>query len=344
MASSLNKTHILEAIDKLRSRKSRPDVLRIVSYVSKKYDFAKNDIKDYLEMLSKDGTVLKVEFKGSISYRNASKVRNSMSKIKNSFSEDESSSKEVSLSDIVAGTMHTLAQLILQEPDYLDNGISLAELYSHIDSRHRKFLTKTDFKEILQKEVKNGNLMKYENGNFCLGSGYPTGEQFSVSPSISDISQSSNDTSHEKSKSPVSCVRRCAPTSRNVSPASSKNSSTSSLNLPEKILKQTKPIRTYTKSSKKMKERTEESASKDDRKDEKNAKNDSSPVREGSRRKRIQKIVFDPSDNPKPKKMKEKESPVPQPVKKVRGPYKKHPKETANNSISGKCGFLSHIK
>lgn len=342
MASNLNKHHILEAIDKLRSRKSRPDVLRIVSYVSKKYDFPKSDIKDYLEMLSKDGTVLKVEFKGSISYRNASKCRNSMSKMKSTISEDESISRDELLGDIVTGTLDTIARLILQEADYFDNGISLAELYDHIASRHRKFLTKTEFKEILQKEVKNGNLLKFENGNYGLAP--QTGEQVYASPNLSDVSQSSNETSQEKSKSPVSSVKKYAPPSRNTSPASSKNSSTSSLNLPEKSSKQVKPVRTYTKSSKKLKEKTEENEAQDDGKDEKNIKNDSSPIREGSRRKRFQKVVFDPSDNPKPKKVKEKDSPASQqPVKKVRGPYKKHSKEAANDSISGNyCACYLH--
>lgn len=330
MASGLGKHHILEAIDKLRSRKSRPDVLRIVSYVSKKYEFPKNDIKDYLEKLSKDGTVLKVEFKGSISYRNAANYRNSVSKMVHP--DDEECYNRESISDLVAGT---LAQLIVEEPDYLDVGISMNELYSHIDDKYRKSLTKHHFKEILLKEVKNGNLIKFENGNYCLG--YPTGDQnSSLSPALSETSQNSSDKVKESSRSPINNIRRFANFSRQSSPTSSKHSSTSSLIINEKPAKPA-AARVYTKHKKEKERKMKEIENKDSP-----DKNDVSPVREGSRRKRFQKIVFDPSDNPKPKKHKEKEKEKEQVSllipKKPKATYKKQLKEA--DAGSGSCGTL----
>lgn len=316
MASGLNKHHILEAIDKLRSRKSRPDVLRIVSYVSKKYEFPKNDIKEYLEMLSKDGTVLKVEFKGSISYRNAANYRNVVPKTLNSVNE-ESCNVQESISDLVA---EALAQLIVQEPDYLDVGISMNQLYNHIDGRHKKAISKNYFKEILQKEVKNGNLVKFENGNYCLG--YPNGEQSSLSSSISDSSQISNDKTVEKSKSPISNVRKYSSLSRHSSPCSSKNSNASSLIANERSNKKSKtpPPKSYSKPGRKSQVKAHLYDSKEYGSD----KNELSPVRESSRRKRFQKIVFDPSDSPKPKRAREKEGVLlMQNSKKLRGSLSK---------------------
>lgn len=320
MANGLNKHHILEAIDKLRSRKSRPDAFRIVSYVSKKYEFPKNDIKEYLETLSKDGTVLKVEFKGSFSYRNAANHRNAMVKTVSPTTQEETSSTHESISDLVAGA---LARLIVEEPDYLDVGISMHELYEHLDNKHRKAITKTYFKEILLKEVKNGNLVKFENGNYCLG--YPTGEQNSLSSSVSDLSQNSNGKEKEKSKSPIQSVRKYSSLSRHSSPSSSKHSSTSSSALSEKhstaISKSSG--KNYSKSSKKSSKEVNQSVELD--------KSEVSPGRESSRRKRFQKIVFDPSDSPKPKKVKEKKTnSVIQPGK-IRGPYKKQFKESVSS-------------
>lgn len=324
MANGLNKHHILEAIDKLRSRKSRPDAFRIVSYVAKKYEFPKNDIKEYLETLSKDGTVLKVEFKGSFSYRNAANHRSAAGKTVPSTQQEETSITHESMSDLVAGA---LAQLIVEEPDYLDVGISMNELYEHIDPKHRKTITKTYFKEILLKEVKNGNLVKFENGNYCLG--YPTGEQNSLSPTASETSQNSVDLDKDKSKSPNHCVRKFSSVSRHSSPSSSKHSTTSSSGLSDKqLLPANKHLsKTCTKSNKKEQENVLVS--------EVN-KSEVSPGRESSRRKRFQKIVFDPSDSPKPKKVKEKKQGNNIMISsKSRGPYRKQFKET---DTSGKLG------
>lgn len=310
MANGLNKHHILEAIDKLRSRKSRPDAFRIVSYVSKKYEFPKNAIIEYLEALSKDGTVLKVEFKGNYSYRNAANHRNAAAKTVSPTTQEESSSIYESISDLVAGA---LAQLIVEEPDYLDVGIPMQELYEHLDTKHRKAITKTCFKEILQKEVKNGNLVKFENGNYCLG--YPTGDQNSLSSTLSEVTQNSIEKVKEKSKSPI---RKYSSLSRHSSPSSSKLSSTSSSALSDKHSSSgnKSTSRTYSKSSRRSSKLGNQSIDND--------KSEVSPSRETSRRKRFQKIVFDPSDNPKPKKLKEKrQGPVLSPGK-VRGIYKKH--------------------
>ncbi|KAK6617470.1 hypothetical protein RUM43_014479 [Polyplax serrata] len=334
MANGLNKHHILEAIDKLRSRKSRPDAFRIVSYVSKKYEFPKNDIKEYLETLSKNGTVLKVEFKGSFSYRNAANHRNAAVKSISPTNNEETSLTHESISDLVAGA---LAQLIVEEPDYLDVGISKHELYEHLDTKHKKAITKTYFKEILQKEVKNGNLVKFENGNYCLG--YPTGEQNSMSSSVSDVSQNSVDKEKEKSKSPIQSLRKYSSFSRHSSPSSSKHSSRSSSALSERhtthVIKGTG--KTFLKANKKP--------SKVIRREVEMDKSEVSPSRESSRRKRFQKIVFDPSDNQKPKRMKEKKQTVVVQQTRMRGSYKKQFKESGSDgnffiAFSDECGWM----
>ncbi|XP_072320047.1 sterile alpha motif domain-containing protein 1 [Eucyclogobius newberryi] len=65
---------ILETIDSLRSRKARPDLERICRMVRRRYGSDPDQTRVELEKLIQSQTVLKVSYKGSISYRNAAKV------------------------------------------------------------------------------------------------------------------------------------------------------------------------------------------------------------------------------------------------------------------------------
>ncbi|KAM9314993.1 sterile alpha motif domain-containing protein 1 [Pholidichthys leucotaenia] len=75
--SELNKYRewILETIDSLRSRKARPDLERICRMVRRRHGSDPDRTRAELEKLIQEQTVLKVSYKGSISYRNAAKVQ-----------------------------------------------------------------------------------------------------------------------------------------------------------------------------------------------------------------------------------------------------------------------------
>ncbi|XP_077461543.1 sterile alpha motif domain-containing protein 1 isoform X1 [Stigmatopora argus] len=66
---------ILETIDSLRSRKARPDLERICRMVRRRHGSDPDRTRLELEKLIEAQTVLKVSYKGSISYRNAAKVQ-----------------------------------------------------------------------------------------------------------------------------------------------------------------------------------------------------------------------------------------------------------------------------
>ncbi|XP_061567673.1 sterile alpha motif domain-containing protein 1 [Cololabis saira] len=66
---------ILETIDSLRSRKARPDLERICRMVRRRHGSDPERTRLELEKLIREQTVLKVSYKGSISYRNAAKVQ-----------------------------------------------------------------------------------------------------------------------------------------------------------------------------------------------------------------------------------------------------------------------------
>lgn len=65
---------ILGSIDSLRSRKARPDLERICRMVKRRHGSDWDRTRTELEKLIEEQTVLKVNYKGSVSYRNAAKV------------------------------------------------------------------------------------------------------------------------------------------------------------------------------------------------------------------------------------------------------------------------------
>nr|XP_033478976.1 atherin [Epinephelus lanceolatus] len=86
---------ILETIDSLRSRKARPDLERICRMVRRRHGSDPDRTRTELEKLIQEQTVLKVSYKGSISYRNAAKVqRKSRKKIEFTAAGGSSSSAE----------------------------------------------------------------------------------------------------------------------------------------------------------------------------------------------------------------------------------------------------------
>ncbi|XP_038048457.1 histone acetyltransferase KAT6B-like isoform X2 [Patiria miniata] len=77
MGTRTNQEVILETIDSLRRRKARPDLERICHMVERKYGVSAAEVECELERLVDDEVVFKVEYKGSTSYRNASKWKQS---------------------------------------------------------------------------------------------------------------------------------------------------------------------------------------------------------------------------------------------------------------------------
>ncbi|XP_041861701.1 sterile alpha motif domain containing 1a isoform X2 [Melanotaenia boesemani] len=75
MSDSKYREWILDTIDSLRSRKARPDLERICRMVRRRHGSEPDRTCAELEKLIQEQTVLKVNYKGSISYRNAAKVQ-----------------------------------------------------------------------------------------------------------------------------------------------------------------------------------------------------------------------------------------------------------------------------
>lgn len=66
---------ILDTIDSLRSRKARPDLERICRMVRRRHGPEPERTRAELEKLIQQRAVLRVSYKGSISYRNAARLQ-----------------------------------------------------------------------------------------------------------------------------------------------------------------------------------------------------------------------------------------------------------------------------
>lgn len=157
--------HILDTIDHLRRRKARPDAERIIHALTKKYLLTFGDAKNALAKSVESGAVLRVEYKGNISYRNAAK-KHSHSKQRDCNGESLELKASRKFSQLVT---HAIAELVLQEPDYLQLGVPALELVKNILSRDSVRYTRKYVNILLDKEVECGGLIKMDNGNYLVG-------------------------------------------------------------------------------------------------------------------------------------------------------------------------------
>lgn len=65
----MNRSQIIEAVEALRIRKCRPEREAIAHYILRKYGTHFQDIFSDLETIVDQGDLIKVEYKGSTSYR-----------------------------------------------------------------------------------------------------------------------------------------------------------------------------------------------------------------------------------------------------------------------------------
>ncbi|XP_069674502.1 PHD finger protein 10 isoform X2 [Periplaneta americana] len=169
MSEIKNRDRILEAIDQLRRRKARPDAERICNFVMRRFGVDSQDTIADLERLVEEDIVIKVEYKGNISYRNAAKWSRYAMYNKN---------KEEGFTGTIYGSLNSegtssllstaIAELIIHEPDYLDFGVPGHELEKYMQEKDSVRFTKRYLEVILQRELNSGNIVKLENGNYSL--------------------------------------------------------------------------------------------------------------------------------------------------------------------------------
>lgn len=167
--------HILEAIDQLRRRKARPDADRIFNSLTRRHAIDFSDAKIALEKCVENGVVLKVEYKGNISYRNAAKKFSHLKRDSQGEIIRDPNKPNKNFSSLLT---RAIAELVLLEPDYLELGVPGGELIKCILSKDSVRYTKKYVSILLDKEVETGSLIKMENGNFLVGPVKSDGRKF----------------------------------------------------------------------------------------------------------------------------------------------------------------------
>ncbi|XP_033331328.1 L(3)mbt interactor in ovarian somatic cells isoform X2 [Megalopta genalis] len=168
----LHEEQILEAIDQLRRRKARPDADRICNYLLRKFSVDARDTIADLHRLIEAEKVIQVDYKGNTSYRNASK----WSRLQLYKNRPEGFVKEKLNSLMVAGAV---AELVVEEPDYLDQGVPAYRLVEQLLDGVSNPTSRRMVEDFLGKEVASGNLTRLSNGNYSL---VETSEMTSVEP------------------------------------------------------------------------------------------------------------------------------------------------------------------
>lgn len=157
----IHEEEILEAIDQLRRRKARPDADRICNYLLRKFSVDARDTISDLHRLIESEKVIQVDYKGNTSYRNASK----WSRLQLYKNRPEGFVKEKLHSAMVAGAV---AELVVEEPDYLDQGVPGYRLVEQLLDGISNPTSRRMVEDFLNKEVTSGNLIRLFNGNYSL--------------------------------------------------------------------------------------------------------------------------------------------------------------------------------
>lgn len=160
------KERILEAIDQLRRRKARPDINRICNFMMRRFSVSATEAKADLQKCVENHVVLKVEYKGNISYRNAAKKISHLKRDANGQLIPRQYKPNRKFTDILT---NAIAELIVQEPDYLELGVPESELIKNILSKDNVKYTRKYVSILLEKQVECGGLTKMENGHFLMG-------------------------------------------------------------------------------------------------------------------------------------------------------------------------------
>lgn len=179
---------VLDTIDTISARKNRPNLVRIYRHLHRLYDLTLGTCESLLQSLLKEGRVIRVTYKGHISYRNAQKWKRYSYYMKRNMGSDLPSSL----------LTNAISELVVQEPDYLSMGVPCNVLEQHLLTMHKDNINKEAIHKLLQRELKLESLLRLDNGNYFIG---PKPVEF-LSSGLGVESENLNETA--QSKLPIS--------------------------------------------------------------------------------------------------------------------------------------------
>nr|XP_037288862.1 atherin-like [Rhipicephalus microplus] len=174
-----HKEIVLDTIDQLRKRKARPDFERICHMLYRRHGLSKAEVQEELDLLVDAEAVIKVDYKGNTSYRNAAKwVR-----FNKSLSSDTGAAAAAAATAVAVGcggpqaTTFKVSRAIgdavrdlwfagRKHGTAVDAGVSAAELDAYLQSRDFK-CTKGALELGIDKELASGRLVRLPSGRFA---------------------------------------------------------------------------------------------------------------------------------------------------------------------------------
>lgn len=152
---------ILDAIDQLRKRKARPDLDRICHMLERRHGLKGTVVNEELAKLVSAGTVVKVDYKGNTSYRNAAKWVKTKTQFQGGF---------YNTCDVTAAVLDSVRALSIPTKDHPQlRSASLQEIEQCLHKRDVPFnLTVATLRTVLDREVSKGNLHQLQNGEYMI--------------------------------------------------------------------------------------------------------------------------------------------------------------------------------
>lgn len=155
---------ILETIDQLRKRKARPDLQRICHMVKRRFGLSFRETEANIEKLVDSETVIKVDYKGSTSYRNAAKWKKSHLEgvVLNSKAARKKLLEAVRTLSC-SHDKHSASNTIGRQ------GVTEEEISSWLEENFEGFHElKSPLASILLREVESGRLEKVSDGSYVF--------------------------------------------------------------------------------------------------------------------------------------------------------------------------------
>uniref|UniRef100_T1JP58 Histone acetyltransferase n=1 Tax=Strigamia maritima TaxID=126957 RepID=T1JP58_STRMM len=199
MAEMKYKDQILDTIDQLRNRKARPDLERICHMVERKYGCSQQQTQAEIERLVDAEIIIKVDYKGNTSYRNAAKWGK-----KNTLSGQILNSNDVTRSLIEA------VKRVSSGPGV---GASMKDIEKHLVSCNpNSKLVKNKLQVALEREVVANQLRKLSTGHFCLVKGdEPVKKEDKPLVTVNNVTSISNTSSTQTGTQTQNSTSNCAP-------------------------------------------------------------------------------------------------------------------------------------
>ena len=149
------KDWIFTAIDQLKLRKARPDRYRIAYVLNKQFGVDPDAVNDVLEQMTDEHSIVRVDYKGSVSYRD---IKNWLRVSKDIEEISMYAGAFVLNSDRASAAIQDAVKVLSAASK--STTVTLAELEQYFTDKNRNQFTKAPLAVALQREVNAGHLLK----------------------------------------------------------------------------------------------------------------------------------------------------------------------------------------